>query len=59
MNKQLSVFDQHRLKIAKRTWYELSEVGALVLGGMTKKQAKEVIKELTGKYPKGVENGRS
>jgi len=53
MKRKLSIFEKHQLKIAKRTWYELSDAGALILGGMTKDQAKEVIKQLTGKYPKG------
>jgi hypothetical protein len=44
----MSVPDQHRLKIAKRT-LELSDVGALILGGMTKDEARQVIIELTGK----------
>ena len=49
MAKQtLSVFDRHQLKIARRT-LKLSDAGALILGGMTKEQAHEVIKRLTGK----------
>lgn len=45
---KLSVPDQHRLKIARRT-LTLSDAGALILGGMTKEEARQVIKELTGK----------
>ena len=52
MKSKLSVPERHQLKIAKRTWYELSEIGAFIFGGMTKKEAKEVIKRLTGNYPK-------
>ena len=52
MKRKLSIPEQHQLKIAKRTWYELSEMGALILGGMTKDQAYQIIYKLTGKYPK-------
>ena len=45
---KLSVFDKHQLQIAKRT-LELSDVGALIMGGMTKEEARKVIKKLTGK----------
>ena len=51
MKNKLSIPEQHQLKIAKRTWYELSEMGALILGGMTKDQAYQIIYKLTGKYP--------
>ena len=51
MKHKLSVPERHQLKIAKRTWYELSEMGALILGGMTKDQAYQIIYKLTGKYP--------
>jgi hypothetical protein len=51
MKKELSVFDKHQLKIAKRT-LELNDIGAMILGGMTKQEAKEVIKKLTGKEHK-------
>jgi len=47
----LSVFEKHQLKIARRT-LELSDVGALILGGPSKKEAKEIIKRLTGKEAK-------
>ena len=45
---KLSVFDKHQLKIARDT-LKLSDVGALILGGMTKQEAVKVIKNLTGK----------
>ena len=51
MKSKLSIPERHQLKIAKRTWYELSEMGALILGGMTKDQAYQIIYKLTGKYP--------
>ena len=41
---RLTTPEQHQLKIARRTLFELSDVGALILGGMTKDQAQEVIK---------------
>jgi hypothetical protein len=46
--RELSIPEQHQLRIAKRT-LELSDVGALILGGMTKEEARIVIKKLTGK----------
>lgn len=44
----LTIPEQHQLKIAKRT-LDLSDVGALILGGPTKKEAREIILKLTGK----------
>ena len=41
---RLTTPEQHQLRIARRTLFELSDVGALILGGMTKDQAQEVIK---------------
>ena len=46
-----NVFDQHQLKIARRT-LEMSDTGVLIMGGMTKPEAREIIKRITGKYPK-------
>lgn len=43
--KKLSVFDYHQLKIAKKT-LKMSDVGVFILGGMTKKEAKTIIKKL-------------
>ena len=48
MKRKLDIFDRHKLKIARRT-LQLSDVGALILGGMTKAQARELIRELTGR----------
>jgi len=48
VRKRLSPFDFHKLKIARST-LRMSDVGARIMGGMTKKEAKAVIKELTGK----------
>jgi hypothetical protein len=49
--RRLSVPERHQLRIAKRT-LELSDVGALILGGMTKEEARIVIKKLTGREAK-------
>lgn len=46
--EQLSVFEQHQLAIARRT-LKLNDVFVRVLGGMTKNEARAIIKRLTGK----------
>lgn len=51
MKRTLSVPERHQLNIAKRT-LELSDVGALIMGGMTKEEARIIIKKLTGKEAK-------
>lgn len=43
--KPLSVADQHRLKIAKRT-LGLNDVFANIMGGPNKEEAKEIIRQL-------------
>ena len=45
---KLTVPEQHQLKIARDT-LKLSDIGALILGGPTKEQAKEIIIRLTRK----------
>jgi hypothetical protein len=45
---KLSVPETHQLKIAKST-LKMSDMGATIMGGMTKAQAREVILRLTGK----------
>lgn len=47
----LSIPEQHRLKIARRT-LTLSDAGARIMGGMTKDEARAFIKKVTGKTPK-------
>ena len=42
----MNVFDKHQLKIAKRT-LKMSDVGAEIMAGMTKIEAREIIKKLT------------
>jgi hypothetical protein len=49
--QRLSVPDKHRLNIARKT-LKMSDVGARVMGGMTKDEARQVIRELTGQEPK-------
>ena len=41
----MNVFDKHQLKIAKDT-LKMSDAGALIMGGMTKDQAWQVIQKL-------------
>ena len=38
----MTVFEQHQLKIARRTM-QMSDVGAKIMGGMTKPEAKEFL----------------
>ncbi len=45
---KLSVFEKHQLKIAKAT-LKMSDVGAKIMGGMTKEEAKEIINKLEKK----------
>jgi len=45
---KLSVPEKHQLKIAKDT-LKMSDIGAKIMGGMTKEEAKEIIRKLTGK----------
>ncbi len=47
----LSVPEQHRLKIAYQT-LRYSDAGARIMGGMTKAEARDVIKRLTGRTVK-------
>ena len=48
MRRQLSVPDRHQLKIARDT-LKMSDAGALVMGGPTKEEAREIILRLTGR----------
>lgn len=41
----LSVFEFHQLRIARDT-LRMSDVGAMVMGGMTKAEAREIIAKL-------------
>ncbi len=40
----IDIFKKHSIEIAKRT-LKLSDVGAIILGGMTKEEAQKVLKE--------------
>ena len=51
MKKQLSIPEQHQLKIAKAT-LKMTDVMARVLGGMTKEEAKEIVRKLEKHEPK-------
>lgn len=50
-SKSLDVFDRHQLNIARKT-LTMSDVGARIMGGMTKDEARAVILRLTGKPAK-------
>ena len=39
----LSVFDRHQIAIAKKT-LQYSDVGALCMGGMTKDEARQILR---------------
>lgn len=43
-DRQRSVFLTHKLNIARKT-LELSDEGALILGGMTKEEAREILRK--------------
>ena len=47
----LSVPERHQLRIAYDT-LKMSDVGARIMGGPTKEQARQIIYELTGRRPK-------
>lgn len=51
VRKYLSVPEQHQLKIARKT-LTYSDVGARIMGGMTKAEARAVILRFTGKKAK-------
>ena len=47
--KTINVFDKHQIIIAKKT-LQLSDIGAFILGGMTKDEAREILKKHGIKY---------
>jgi hypothetical protein len=49
--KKLTVFERNQLKVAKDTM-KMSDAGAFIMGGPSKPEAREIIKKLTGSYPK-------
>ena len=49
--RKLTVPERHQLKIARST-LKMCDVGALVMGGPNKAEAREIIRLLTGRSPK-------
>jgi len=50
--RSLSVPEQHQLRIARAT-LKMSDVGARMMGGPTKEEARNIILRLTGRWPMG------
>ena len=48
--KNLTVPERHQLKIARAT-LKMSDVGARIMGGMSKAEAREIIFRFTGQRP--------
>jgi len=42
MNINADIFQSHQIKIAKQT-LKMSDIGASIMGGMTKDEAKEIL----------------
>jgi hypothetical protein len=53
--RSLSVPEKHQLKIARKT-LSYSDIGAKIMGGMTKEEAREIIYRLVGRHPNLREN---
>jgi len=51
VRRYLSVPEQHQLKIARKT-LTYSDAGAMIMGGPSKAEARQIIKRLTGRMPK-------
>lgn len=49
--RKLTIPERHQLKIARDTM-KMSDVGALIMGGPTKDEARGIIRRLTGRKPK-------
>ena len=47
---KLTVPQRHQLKVARDT-LKMSDIGALIMGGPSKPEAREIIERLTGKAP--------
>ncbi len=45
---KLNVFDRHQLKIARDT-LNMTDAGAMIMGGMTKDEARKIIDRLTNR----------
>lgn len=48
-NVSKDVFAKHQIAIAKRT-LQLSDIGASIMGGMTKDEAREILKKYNIKF---------
>jgi hypothetical protein len=51
VKRYLTVFEQHQLKIARKT-LTYSDEGARIMGPPSKAEARRIIEKLTGKKPK-------
>jgi len=49
--KKLSVPEKHQLRIAQKT-LKMTDIGALIMGGPSKDEARRIILDLTGKPAK-------
>jgi hypothetical protein len=48
MKRELSIPERHQLRIARKM-LTYSDVGAMIMGGPTKQEARDIIYRLTGK----------
>jgi hypothetical protein len=51
MKRELNVFEKHQLRIARDT-LKMHDLGAAIMGGMTKPEARDLIRRLTGREAK-------
>jgi len=49
---KLDIFQKHQLRIAKDT-LKMSDTGTLIMGGMTKEEAKDIIRKLVSNTKAG------
>lgn len=49
--RKLSVPERHQLAIARKT-LRMSDIGAAIMGGPSKAEAREIIRRLTGRKPR-------
>ena len=49
---KLDIFQKHQLRIAKDT-LKMSDAGTLIMGGMTKEEAKNIIRKLVSNTKAG------
>jgi len=48
LKANLSVFDKHQIAIAKKT-LKMNDVGVLIMGGMTKEEARAILRKFNVK----------